>query len=43
MLPLFDTTYSTKHLYDLLEMCDVYDAIKKLAHDKAKAESQQKK
>lgn len=42
MLPLFDTSYSTKQLYDLLEMCDVYDAVKKLAHDKAKAEANKK-
>lgn len=43
MLPLFDTVYSTKQLYALLEMCDVYDAVQKIAHDKAKAESQKKK
>ncbi len=43
MLPLFDTSYSTKQLYDMLEICDVHDAIKKLASDRAKAESQKKK
>jgi hypothetical protein len=43
MLPLFETTYSTKQLYDMLEQLDVYDSIKKLAYDKAQAESKQKK
>lgn len=42
MLPLFDTSYSTKQLYDMLEQLDVYDAIKKLAYDKAKAEANKK-
>lgn len=42
LLPLFDTTYSTKQLYDLLEVCDVHDAIKKTAYEKAKAESNKK-
>lgn len=42
MLPLFDTSYSTKQLYDMLEQLDVYDAIKKMAHDKAKAEANKK-
>lgn len=36
MLPLFDTSYSVKQLEDMLEICDVYDAVKKMAHDKAK-------
>jgi len=43
MLPLFETTYSTKQLYDLLEQIDVYDAIKKLAIDTAKLEAKQNK
>ena len=42
MLPLFDTSYSTKQLYDMLEQLDVYDAIKKIAHDRAKAEANKK-
>lgn len=42
MLPLFETAYSTKQLYDLLEICDVHDAIKKIATDKIKAESNKK-
>lgn len=42
MLPLFDTSYSTKQLYDLLEVCDTHDTLKKLAHDKAKAEANKK-
>lgn len=42
MLPLFESTYSTKQLYDLLEVCDVHDSIKKMAYDKAKAESNKK-
>lgn len=43
MLPLFDTTYSTKQLYDMLEQVDVYDTLKKMAYDKAQAEAKQKK
>lgn len=43
MLPLFETTYSTKQFYDMLEQLDVYDSIKKLAYDKVQAESKQKK
>jgi hypothetical protein len=31
--------YSTKQLFDMLEMFDVHDALKKMAHDKALAES----
>jgi hypothetical protein len=42
MLPLFETNYSTKQLYDLLEMCDVHDSLKKIAYDKAKQESKKK-
>ena len=34
------TKYSTKQLYEMLETLDVYDTLKKLAHDKAVAESQ---
>lgn len=43
MLPLFETTYSTKQLYDLLEMCDVNDTLKKMAYEKAQADAKQKK
>lgn len=42
MLPLFESTYSTKQLYDLLEVCDVHDSIKKMAYDKAKSEANKK-
>ena len=42
MLPLFDTSYSTKQLYDMLEQLDVYDAIKKMAHDKVQSEANKK-
>lgn len=35
--------YSTKQLYDMLELFDVYDSLKKLAYDKAVAESKNKK
>jgi len=42
MLPLFDTSYSTKQLYDMLEQLDVYDAVKKIAADKIKAEANKK-
>lgn len=37
------TKYSTKQLYQMLETLDVYDTLKKLAHDKALAESKTKK
>lgn len=43
MLPLFETAYSTKQLYDLLEMCDVNDTLKKMAYEKAQADAKQKK
>jgi hypothetical protein len=33
---------SLKQLYDMLEVLDVYDALKKAAHDKMLAESKQK-
>lgn len=36
------TRYSTKQLYQMLETLDVYDTLKKLAHDKAVAESKTK-
>ena len=42
LLPLFETTYSTKQLYDLLEVCEVHDTIKKMAYDKAKQEANKK-
>jgi hypothetical protein len=42
LLPLFSTSYSTKQLWDMIEICDVHDAIKKLAHDKAQAEANKK-
>ena len=42
MIPMFETTYSTKQLYDLLEVIEVHDSIKKMAHDKAKADSSKK-
>ncbi len=42
LLPLFETSYSTKQLFDLLEVCEVYDAVKKIVYDKAKAESNKK-
>lgn len=42
MLSLFETSYSTKQLYDMLEVLDVHDALKKLAYDKAVAESKNK-
>ncbi len=42
MLTLFESTYSTKQLYDLLEVCDVHDSIKKMASDKAKSEANKK-
>lgn len=35
--------YSTKQLYQMLETLDVYDTLKKLANDKALAESKTKK
>lgn len=34
--------YSLKQLYDLLEILDVHDALKKIAYDKAVAEQKQK-
>lgn len=36
------TTYSTKDLYDMLEVLDVHDSLKKAAYDKAQAEAKQK-
>lgn len=36
-----DTKYSIKQLYDMLEQLDVYDAMKKAAHDKAAVEMKQ--
>lgn len=42
MLPLFDTSYSVKQLYDMLEQLDVYDAIKKMAYDRVKSEANKK-
>ena len=37
-----DTKYSVKQLYDMLEMLDVYDAMKKIAHEQAVLEAKQK-
>ena len=37
------TKYSLRQLYDMLEMLDVYDALKKIAHDKAEAEAKKNK
>jgi hypothetical protein len=31
--------YSTKQLYDMLEVLDTHDALKKIAYDKALAEA----
>ncbi len=43
MIPMFETTYSTKQLYDMVEQIDVYDNLKKIAYDKAQQEAKQKK
>lgn len=42
LLPLFDTSISLKQLYNMLEICDVHDALKKLAYDRAEAEAKAK-
>ena len=43
MMPLFDSTISTKQLYQMLEILDVHDALKKLVYEKAKNEANQQK
>lgn len=35
--------YSTKQLFEILEILDVYDALKKMAHEKALVESKTRK
>ena len=35
MIPMFETTYSTKQLYHMVGHIDVYDNLKKIAYDKA--------
>jgi hypothetical protein len=42
LLPLFDTSISLKQLYNMLEICDAHDALKKLAYQKAEAEAKAK-
>lgn len=37
------TSYSTKQLYDILEMLDVSDTIEKMAIDKQKAQANKNK
>lgn len=34
MIADFETKYSTKQLYDMLEVLDVHDTLKQLAYDK---------
>ena len=34
-----ETKYSTKQLYDMLEIIEVHDTLKKLAHERALAEA----
>lgn len=36
-----DTKYSVKQLYDMLEVLDVHDTIKKAAHEKSMADAKQ--
>lgn len=37
-----DYKYSTKQLYDMIEILDVHDAQKKLAYDRAASEAKNK-
>lgn len=36
------TKYSTRQLFDMIEVLDVHDAMKKIAYDKAQAEAKAK-
>jgi len=42
LIPLMSTTYSTKDLYNILEVLDVHDTFKKMAVDKQKAQQANK-
>ena len=43
LLADMDTKYSIGQLYNMIEVLDVHDAIKKAAHDQAILEQKQKK